>query len=288
MEWIFHLTEFAGCVKSALLGWGVVLEGKNMKISKIAISAATAAVLALAPVSRADETLATNPFLAALSTTTQAELPAKAADLVAKAGTKQQPQTTIDVVRAAVGLNPAAAAVIVGSIAQTTQTMAAIAAGTAVSLVPNQATAIARAAAAAAPQQAGKIVEAICRVLPVNYSEVAEAVADVVPGAGQEILIGISAAIPALKEPIDKVLLAQKGSVPSVSGVLGQVESTESVARIISVTAGAGPLLVPQPFFPTPPTSIRPPYVAPVVSPVDLNPGAGGTVPPGGRNYANP
>ena len=116
-----------------------------MKILKITMSVA-AAMLALTLVSRAGDTPKANPFLAVLSTTTQAELPAKAADLVAQADARQREQTTVDVVKAAGGLNPAAAAVIVGSIARTTPEMAALAAGTAVGLVPYQAAAIARAA----------------------------------------------------------------------------------------------------------------------------------------------
>jgi len=245
-----------------------------MKISKITMSAA-AAVLALTLISRAGDTPTANPFLAVLSTITQAELPAKAADLVAQADAKHQQQTTIDVVKAAVGLNPAAAAVIVGSIAQKTPAMAAIAAGTAAGLVPNQAAAIARAAAVAAPQQAGKIVEAICRVLPAAYAEVAEAVADVVPGAGKEILAGVSAAIPALKGPIDKVLLVGNGGVASVYAVLTQVESTQP-----SVSSGVGV----QPMMVAP--VIKPPSVPPPANPVNLNPGSGTPVPPGGRNYS--
>jgi hypothetical protein len=256
-----------------------------MNISKITMSAA-AAMLALTLVSRAGDTPKANPFLAVLSTTTQAELPAKAADLVAQADAQQQQQTTIDVVKAAVGLNPAAAAVIVGSIAQKTPAMAATAAGTAAGLVPNQAATIARAAAAAAPQQAGKIVEAICRVLPAAYAEVAEAVADVVPGAGTEILAGVSAAIPALKAPIDNVLLASKGSVPSVNAALDQVQSTE--LPVGSGLAGGGAIGG---------GTISPANVNPVIKPIAvpfpphpviLDPGSGGQVPPGGRVYQNP
>ena len=243
---------------------------------------AAAAMLTLTLVSRAGDTPTANPFLAVLSTTTQAELPAKAADLVAQADAKHQQQTTIDVVKAAVGLNPAAAAVIVGSIAQKTPAMAAIAAGTAASLVPNQAVAIARAAAAAAPQQAGKIVEAICRVLPAAYVEVAEAVAEVVPGAGKEILDGVSAAIPALKGPIDNVLLASKGSVPSVNAVLDQVKITESPGSLETAAGGtiAGGTISSALVHPKP----NPPYVPPPTSPVNYaNPGSGGQVPPGGH-----
>jgi hypothetical protein len=245
-----------------------------MKTSKITMSA-VAALFALALVSRAGDPPAVNPYLTVLSMTTQAELPAKAADLVAQAKAKEQQQTTKNVVKAAVGLNPAAAAVTVGSIAQTTPTMAAVAAGTAAGLVPNQAAAIARAAAAAAPQQAGKIVEAVCRVLPADYFEVAEAVADVAPGAGREILAGVSAAIPALKEPIDKVLIADKSSVPPVSKVLEQINPTKSLAVTMTVSGGVNPV-------------VKPPYVPPPVSPVNLYPGSGGQVPPGGRTYEDP
>jgi Meckel syndrome type 1 protein len=251
-----------------------------MKISKITMSAA-AVMLALTLVSRGDDTPKANPFLAVLSTSTQAELPAKAADLVAQADAKQQQQTTIDVVKAAVGLNPAAAAAIVGCIAQKTPAMAAIAAGTAAGLVPDQAVAIARAAAAAAPKQAGKIVEAICRVLPAAYAEVAEAVAEVVPGAGREILAGVSAAIPALKGPIDNVLLASKDSVPSVNAALDQVQSTTSPASpgwALGGPTGGGPIASP---LVNP--GHHPPYVPPPGTPVNYaNPGSGGKVPPGG------
>jgi Meckel syndrome type 1 protein len=253
---------------------------------------AAAVLLALTLVSRADDTPKANPFLAVLSTATQAELPAKAADLVAQADAKQQQQTTIDVVKAAVGLNPAAAAIIVGSIAQKTPAMAAVAAGTAAGLVPDQAAAIARAAAAAAPQQAGKIVEAICRVLPAAYAEVAEAVAEVVPGAGREILAGVSAAIPALKAPIDNVLLASKNSVPSVNAALDQVQSTESPVSsgwagggaIPGSTIGGGTI---SPALVNP--IVHPPYVPPPNSPVNYaNPGSGVPVPPGGRTSSPP
>jgi len=276
---IFYLTGLARYVRNHR--WRVVILNKNMKISKITMTAA-AAMLAMALVVRAGDTSAASPFLTILSTATQAELPAKAADLVAKANAGQQQQTTIDVVKAAVGLNPAAVAAIVGSIAQTTPAMAAVAAGTAASLVPNEATTIARAAAAAAPQQAGKIVEAICRVLPTAYAEVAGAVADVVPAAGKDILNGVSTAIPALAEPIHSALVNDKGDMPSVSAILGQVKSTELSVNLPA--AGAGGPITSAGINPV----VNPPYVAPPSSPTSLSPGSGGQVPPNGRNYANP
>lgn len=237
---------------------------------------------------RADEKVTPNPFLGVLSTATSAELPAKAAGLVSKADSKIRQQTTIDVVKAAVGLNPAAAPVIVGTIAQSTPEMAAMAAGTAAGLVPDQVEAIARAAAAAAPKQAGKIVEAICKVLPSAYKKVALAVAEIVPGAGKEILAGIAVAIPSLKGTINQILIAYKdSSTPSVSAALDQValqvalsEKSDSAKTDVAASGGMTRLSL------TP--VVNPPYVPPSGSPANINPGSGGIVPVGGRNYASP
>jgi hypothetical protein len=233
---------------------------------------------------RADEKVTPNPFLGVLSTATSAELPAKAAGLVSKADSKIRQQTTIDVVKAAVGLNPAAAAVIVGTIAQSTPEMAAMAAGTAAGLVPDQVEAIARAAAAAAPKQAGKIVEAICKVVPSAYQKVALAVAEVVPGAGKEILAGIAVAIPSLKGTINQILIAYKdSSTPSVSAALNQValsEKSDSGKTDVAANGGMTPLNLAPTF--------RPPFIPPPGFSQNLNPNSGGVVPPGGRNYAAP
>ncbi len=230
----------------------------------------------------ASEGIPANPYFATLSKATAAELPSKSAELVSNADSKQQRQTTIDVVGAAVPLNPAAAPAIVGSISQSSPDMASVAAATAVSLVPDQATVIAHVAAAAAPTKAGQIVEAICRVLPGDYQKIAEAVAEVVPGAGKEILTAISAAIPALKDPINQVLASDKGNMPPVSSVLEQVKSNAPLVADAPVTPST---------FNTP--SLAPPTAGPPFVPLppqhqNIDPGSGGQVPPGGRNYASP
>ena len=248
------------------------------KISCVAL----ASCLAVNLVARAGDTPAANPFLSNLSTVPQAELPIKAADLVAHADAKNQSQTTINVVKAAVGLNPAAAPAIVGSIAQATPKMAATAAAVACGLVPNQAMIIVRAAAAAAPKQAGKIVEAGCRVMTKDYQEIAYSVEKVVPGAARakDILAGVSAAIPALKDPISKVVASYRGHVPSVAAVLNKVATidlTTAIANGPQPTVSANPLV-----------TVTPPYVTPASSPVNIFPGRGGTPPSGGRGYAAP
>jgi hypothetical protein len=249
-----------------------------MKALKYTMALGTAIVLAATVNVHAADKAAVNPFFASLSATPSAELPAKAADLVSHADAKKQKQTTIDVVKAAVGLNPAAAPAIVGSIAHSTPAMAATAAAAAVSVLPNHAAAIARAAAAAAHDSAGKIVEAVCKESPASYQEVATAVAEVVPSASKDILKGVAAAIPQLRSAIYQTVATDDSKVPSVGTVLGQVAQTQSAT---STFADAS-----VPALPRGP-SVTPPTVPISSTPSALDPGTGGEVPTGGR-YATP
>jgi hypothetical protein len=231
---------------------------KNLKTLSFVMAVALVATGKLL----AGDAPAANPFFGTLSMVSPAELPAKSAELISKTDSKNLQETTASVVKAAVGLNPAAAAAIVGTIAKSTPEMASVAAATAVALVPDQAIAIAHAAAAAAPSQAGKIVEAVCRIVPNAYKAVANAVADVAPGSGKAILAGVSAGVPALQESIDKALASNNSGSPSVSDVLENLPVS---------APHFGP-----PFVPVPP------------NPVNLQPPNGGQVPPGGRNYSGP
>ena len=235
-------------------------------------------VVALATASKANATdnNSANPSLGVLTTVTSAELPVKAGALVAQADAKVLKQTTIDVVKAAVGLNPAAAPAIVGNIAKASPAMTAIASATAVALVPNQAVVIARAAASAVPAKAGAIVEAICRVVPADYQKVATAVAEVVPGASKEILAGIAAAIPELKNAINQILVAYGSNIPSMSVVLPQLSQPETpLAGNATPSFARGPSPVP-------------PQVTLSSTPPVINPGTGTQAPPGGHNYSSP
>ena len=250
-----------------------------MKSLKKTIPVVAAIVLLMAVKVSAGENA--NPFLGSLSTVASAELPSKAGELVAASDAKHLKQTTISVVKAAIGLNPAAAPAIVGSIAQSTPSMAATAASTALGLVPSQAEAIAKAAAAAAPAKAGAIVEAMCRVAPKSYQSIADAVAEVVPGAGKEILAGIKAAIPGLKDSIDQTVAAYDGKIPSISAVLTQVAASQQSSG--NPIAGNDPLPLPRG------PSVGAPPVTPSGTPVVIDPGSGGAIPPGGpRGYAAP
>ena len=255
-----------------------------MKLFNTKLFLTVAVAAAMAAGANAADTSAASPAFGILSAVSSAELPAKAADLVAQAKAKNLKQTTIDVVKAAVGLNPAAAPAIVGSIAQSSPTMAATASATAVALVPNQVLLIAKAAAAAAPAKAGEIVKAICVVLPSDYQIAAQAVADVAPGAGREILKGVASAIPQLKPAIDQTLASYQGGIPSVGTILTQVAQTTSSSGVVSLAGGTTtPAGLPQG------PSVGAPPVPPSGTPTIINPNAGGIIPSGSpRGYYAP
>ncbi|MEI6075600.1 MAG: hypothetical protein WCS94_08515 [Verrucomicrobiota bacterium] len=158
--------------------------------------------------------------LNALKSVTLAELPHQAATLVAAADEKNLPKTVEDVVKAAVGLNPAAVLAIVGAIASETPAAAATAAATAAALVPKFATLIAKTAAEAAPKEAAAIVTAVCQALPDQYKSVAIAVSEAVPAASREILAALAAAVPAQAVFINNSLAKNKGPAPSVAMTL--------------------------------------------------------------------
>src|SRR5712671_6672773 len=67
------------------------------------------------------------PVSLILSSVPAAELPAKAAQIIKDAKVRDREATTLNVVKVAVGMNPAAAPVIVGAIAREVPTMAPVA-----------------------------------------------------------------------------------------------------------------------------------------------------------------
>jgi hypothetical protein len=252
---------------------------KTIKMFSLVMAVALVAAAKLS----ASDTSATNPFYGTLSAVSASKLPATAAELVSQADSKTRMDTTASVVKAAVGLNPAAAATVVEAIAKTTPGMASLAAATAVVLVPSQAIAIVRAAATAAPSEAGKIVEAVCRVVPNNYKAVADAVAGVAPSQSKEILAGVAAAIPALQDSINTVLAGSSSGALSVSYTLSMASPA---TQATPTTAEYGFNNTPAPALPAVHTG--PPFVPVPPSPVNLDPGNGGVVPPGGQNYSHP
>ena len=231
-----------------------------------------------------------NPFNKILTAVPAAELPAKAADLVSQAKPRARQATTVSVVKAALGINLAAAPAVVGAIARAVPEMASLAAGTAAAEQPKQAGAIAKAAAAAAPLQAGAIVGAVCRAVPKEYRSITIAVSQLAPGAGKEILNAVVSALPDLKPSIERVLAGYGGNVPSVAVTLDQA------AQATAVSETAYPTVVPKPASPTVMAGVPmargpasgPPYIPLTTTPTNVTSGTSGEVPGGGRNYAAP
>lgn len=248
----------------------------------ITVIAVSVGILFAAPVFGTDAPKA-NPYTPTLAAVPVAELPAKAADLVAQSKPRARQATTIKVVKAAVAINPAAAPAIVGAIARAVPDMASVAAGTAATEQPKQASAIAKAAAAAAPDKAGAIVTAVCRAVPNAYQAIAVAVAEVVPGAGEEIVKAVAAALPQLKPSIEKALASYGGYVASVAETLSQA------ARIASASTDTTPVSGQHgdgSFARGP--AVGPPYIPLTKTPTSVTSGSSGQVPNGGRNYASP
>src|SRR5262245_22879204 len=201
---------------------------------------------------------ASKSFKKILTSVPAAELPAKAAQLVKEAKPNAWEETTINVVKPAVDINPAAAPAIVGAIARAVVQMAPVAAGTAAGEQPKQACAIAKAAAAAAPSQAGPIVLAVCKAAPNDYRCIAIAVSQAAPGSRKDILRAVAYAQPELESEIEKALEGSGVNGPSVVTTLDQATASLSKA-----------------------SARRPTPTAPPGPPIGLSPG-------GGRNYAKP
>jgi hypothetical protein len=273
-------------------------------------------VLLVASISFAKDAPKANPFKEVLAPVPAAELPAKAADLVLQAKSRDRAATTVDVVGAAVGINPAAAPAIVGAVARSVPAMASVAAGAAAAQQPKQAAAIAKAAAAAAPSQARKIVLAVCRAVPNEYRNIAVAVSGAVPNSNKEILNAVTSARPDLKPYVEQSLVAYGGNASSVPSVLDQAarlaQSTPTAGSppaTVARTPGSSSTSVIQPATPATPTAatptaatppavggtplvrgpaVGPPYIPLGTTPTNVTSGTSGEVPEGGRNYAAP
>jgi hypothetical protein len=223
-----------------------------------------------------------------LRTVPTAELPAKAASLVAQAKPETAEATVETVVTAAVQLKSAAAVAVVSAIARQNAGLAATAAARAASLQPKEAALIARAAAGAAPAQAGKIVYAVCKAVPTKYTLIATAVAQAVPAATNEILAAVNSAVPALKPFVERatsrdqnqsvgVIMAHTDNLLKETAQAAKV-STETI--LASSTPAYGPL---------PPPQVGPPFTPYSGSPTELDHNASVEIPPGGgRNYFGP
>lgn len=238
----------------------------------------------------AAEAAKANPPQAALAIVPAPEMPAKAADLVRGARSRDRSATTIEVVKAALARNQAAVLSVVGAIAKAVPEMAPVAAGTAAEERPALAVDITRAAVSAAPTKAGKIVAAVCRVVPQNYRHIALGAAEVAPGASKEILRAVASVFPGLRSGIENALARSDNANPSVAAVLDSTRPAGAVGLAAS-TQVAGQATA---FSPSVPgslprgPSIAPPYIPVPAGVTNVNPSTSGPVPRGDRNYAAP
>jgi hypothetical protein len=255
-----------------------VLSGSRDKFMKRIVGIALSVAFLVACHSFGKDAPKVNPFMKTLAAVPYVELPAKATGLVLQTKPLARQAVTIDVVKAAVRINPVSAPAIVGAIARAVPEMASVAAGVAASEQPKQAAAIAKAAAAAAPSKAGPVVLAVCQAVPSAYRDIAAAVSQVVPGAAREILDAVASALPNLKLPIEQALAGYAGNVPSVADTLSLAANTLQ-SSTISGTASSDMARGP---------TVGPPYIPLTTTPVTVTPGTSGQVPTGGRNYAAP
>ena len=223
----------------------------------------------------AKDASATSRYQQALAAVPAPELPAKAAELVKQAKTRDLATTTVGVTKAAVTINSATAPSVVGAIARAVPDMADVAAGAAAAEQPKQAAAIAKAAAAAAPSKAGKIVVAVCRAVPKDYRSVAVAVAQTVPGSAKEVLAAVASAIPELKSGVEAALTAYTGDTISVAAILDQASDSLNGTAAAKGSSARGP-------------TVGPPFIPLSGTVTTITPDTSGEVPTGGRDYAKP
>jgi hypothetical protein len=180
--------------------------------------------LGLAVIGFAADVPSVNELTETLSRGPWAELPVRAVAAVRHAKEADRKETTIAVVKAALGLNPASATAVVGAIARAVPAMTAVAAETAAAEQPKQAPEIALAAAAANHSAAAAVVAGVCRSVPAQYLSIAVAVDTAVPGSGKEILEAVGTAEPDLRLPISQVVAQYNGYQPSVALILAQAK----------------------------------------------------------------
>jgi hypothetical protein len=201
-----------------------------------------------------------NPQKAALTQARPAELPARAAEIVAGTQTEFRAETTRNVVVAAHELNPGALMSVVGAIAKSTPDMAPSAAAAAAAREPRMARFIARSAALAAPRQAGSIAQAVTHAVPDDAREIALAVALAAPGSDQAVLQGLQTGVPTWKPYIDQSLAALPANQHSAGTVLAHAGRLMTASSTAARNGQVAPPVVGPPFqaLPSPPAQVAP------------------------------
>jgi hypothetical protein len=240
-----------------------ILENAFMKKTVIVWMTCLAASLLLA-----DDQLNFVAVAAALKNVPAMELPITASAIIKAAKPSVRAVVVSNVVSIAVGINPAAAPLIVSAVAQAAPETVAVAVEAAVFEQPAQASKIARAAVAIVPARAAEIVLAASRAAPREYKEVAITAARLAPAAARDILKAVSSFKPELKTYIDMEIAGTPQEIPSVRWCLEQAEASAIANRAGPGRVGPLPENLPRG------TTSKPTH--------------GDDNPPGGRNYARP
>lgn len=266
----------------------------NMK-TKILTLALMAGLGISLPVFSANST----DIVRAMAGATALELPAKAADLVAKATARDKENVANAVIKAAMGVNPSAAIAIVGAVVQSSPGTAPVVAVTAATLQHKRLEQIVKAAVHAAPSEAGKVVAALIKEFPQDYGTIAIAASEGAPTSGVEILAAVADYVPALQSAIKgstNSYAANNGNVPVQAILMQSYNQALTSGAVVSTRVPTALAVAPVP-SPAQPTVVvsapsgpyqGPPYV-PILGPVvNYGPGQVNPQSPGGRNYSSP
>lgn len=207
----------------------------KLKLTNLCKCALVLVIAGTVGIAQADQK--TDALRTALSKVATAEVPAKAAEIVANAKAADRESVTAEVVKLVVKSHPTMNLATVSAISSKCPAAAPTAAAAAAKLQPKQATLIAKAAAVAAPDQAGAIVSSVCKIVT-NQSELALAVAEAAPHATMEILDALENVMPNMKPRIDVAIASFNGNVPSVAAVLDRASSGTSGS--LTTPAGSG------------------------------------------------
>jgi hypothetical protein len=178
------------------------------------------------------------------------ELAAKAASLVANAGSAEREEVAVEAVRVIVYKKPSLAPSVVGAISKIFPEGSATVAAEAVTLSNDQAEEIVKAATSAAPGQADKIAGAVAKVAPKSAVKVTRTAVALVPTASEEIVAKVVASVPASRQEIQKDAAftrstrrsasesQNQGSISSFKGTIRGTNPEGTPNEVTNVTPG--------------------------------------------------
>jgi hypothetical protein len=201
--------------------------------SCILLLATLVVALGAAPV-RAEKSSATLPV--ALMGVSLAEIPAKAATVIAAAPLETRASTATEIITGAVKSYPAIASAIVGTVCTKCPEVAAVVAQAAVAAQPKQAEVIAKAAAAGAPNYTAAITEA---------------------------LVALSKSTPSLQASIAPVISSLQNATATPVAVASAADTTTPTVTVPTSTRLRGPV-VSGPYVPLSGTPTNTPPGTPV------------------------